>query len=92
MQNQFLSYGKFCFNFALSILVMGHQLILFLLLILGSSWAQLCLEDVAVNEKLHDQKFVQRQLDCIMSVNDEQCDQFGVQLKRKFIFVMTEMN
>ena len=44
--------------------------------------AQLCLEDGAVNEKLRDQKFIERQLDCILAEHDQHCDQFGAQLKR----------
>ena len=40
-------------------------------------YAQLCLEDGAVNEKLRDQRFIQRQLDCILAEHDQHCDQFG---------------
>ena len=46
-------------------------------------YAQLCLEDGAVNEKLRDQRFIQRQLDCILAEHDQHCDQFGAQLKSK---------
>ena len=56
-----------------------------LIFILGSL-AQICLEDAVVNEKLRDQKFVQRQLDCILAPNDSRCDQFGLQLKSKFLY------
>lgn len=46
------------------------------------SLGQLCLEDIPVNEKLQDKKFIRKQLNCIMAHNDDRCDQFGKQLKR----------
>ena len=49
------------------------------------SLGQLCLEDIPVNEKLQDKKFIRKQLNCIMAHNDDRCDQFGKQLKRKNI-------
>ena len=49
------------------------------------SLGQLCLEDIPVNEKLQDKKFIRKQLNCIMARNDDRCDQFGKQLKRKNI-------
>ena len=48
------------------------------------SLGQLCIEDLPVNEKLQDTKFVHKQLSCIMDEKDERCDQFGKQLKREF--------
>ena len=51
------------------------------------SLGQLCIEDLPVNEKLQDTKFVHKQLSCIMDEKDERCDQFGKQLKREFFFV-----
>ena len=37
------------------------------------------------DEKLQDKKFIRKQLNCIMAHNDDRCDQFGKQLKRKNI-------
>ena len=54
-----------------------------ILYIFKGCYAQLCLEDGAVNEKLQDPRFIQRQLDCILAEHDQHCDQFGVQLKSK---------
>ena len=53
------------------------------------SFGQLCLEDIPVNEKLQDKKFIQKQLNCIMADHDDRCDQFGKQLKRKSFFKKT---
>ena len=39
-----------------------------------------------VNNRMHDQKFMQNQLKCILSDQDEHCDEFGKQLKRKLFF------
>eukprot|EP00093_Oithona_nana_P007937 07937.XXX_39809_40211_1 [CDS] Oithona nana genome sequencing. len=60
------------------------QFLIYFILFLFSQgcYAQLCLEDGAVNEKLRDPRFIQRQLDCILAEHDQHCDQFGVQLKR----------
>ena len=55
-----------------------------MLLFFAVSYCQICLEDLVVNEKLNDEYFVQKQLNCILADDDSQCDQFGVQIKRKF--------
>ena len=47
------------------------------------------MEDVPVNKKLQDKEFVAKQLNCIMAEQDDRCDQFGKQLKRKIFFLMS---
>merc|ERR1711881_734354 len=54
----------------------------FLLLFLQVTWTQLCLEDMAVNEMMKNQDFIQSQMSCILEDHDEHCNEFGRQLKR----------
>ena len=55
-------------------------------IVITVSLGQLCMEDVPVNKKLQDKEFVAKQLNCIMAEQDDRCDQFGKQLKRKIFF------
>ena len=49
-------------------------------------FAQLCVEDLALDVKLKDMKYIQSQLRCVLADNNDFCDPFGLKLKRKFFF------
>merc|ERR1712061_358287 len=45
-------------------------------------FAQLCVEDLALDVKLKDKKYIQSQLRCVLADNNDFCDPFGLKLKR----------
>ena len=49
-------------------------------------FAQLCVEDLALDVKLKDMKYIQSQLRCVLADNNDFCDPFGLKLKRKLFF------
>ena len=51
-------------------------------------FAQLCVEDLALDVKLKDMKYIQSQLRCVLADNNDFCDPFGLKLKRKLILLI----
>ena len=52
-------------------------------------FAQLCVEDLALDVKLKDMKYIQSQLRCVLADNNDFCDPFGLKLKRKFFLLIS---
>ena len=50
-------------------------------------FAQLCVEDLAIDVKLKDKKYIQSQMRCVLGDNNDFCDPFGLKLKRKLILL-----
>ena len=49
-------------------------------------YAQLCVEDLVIDQKLRDKKYIESQLKCVLADHNEFCDEFGLKLKSKYIF------
>ena len=49
-------------------------------------YAQLCVEDLVIDQKLRDKKYIESQLKCVLADHNEFCDEFGLKLKSKYFF------